>query len=196
MVAVQEFRHMSQKPTELVADFIRRLEQAFRRAYGREPISTETRSALLQGQLQEGLRYALVTAPAVSGARTYQELCIAAKNEECRQLALSQRRLYKSEQDVASKGVYPGTSLITRPIQRNQRRQTEQRPQDRGESRRCYICNSPDHLAKQCKAHKTERAKEMLTVPPNKVNQLQPGKLRVIQVRTYPTQTIKMLNLV
>ena len=75
---------MSQKPTELVADFIRRLEQAFRRAYGREPISAETRCALLRGQLQEGLRYIIVTAPAVSGVRTYQELCIAAKNEERR----------------------------------------------------------------------------------------------------------------
>ena len=98
MIAVQEFRHMAQKPTELVTDFIRRLEYAFRRAYGREQITMETCDALLQGQLQEGLRYAIVMAPAVSGARTYQESCIAAKNEERRQLALSQRQLYKQGQ--------------------------------------------------------------------------------------------------
>ena len=89
---------MAQKPKELVTDFIHRLEQAFQRAYKREQIITETHDALLQGQLQEGLRYTIVMAPAVSGARTYQELCIAAKNEERRQLALSQRQLYKQEQ--------------------------------------------------------------------------------------------------
>ena len=36
MIVVQESRHMAQKPTELVSDFIRRLEQAFQQAYGRE----------------------------------------------------------------------------------------------------------------------------------------------------------------
>ena len=92
IIAAQEFHHMAQKPTELVTDFIRRLEQAFWRAYGREQMTTETRDALLQGQLQEGLQYAMVMAPAVSGARTYQELCIATKNEEHRQLALAQRQ--------------------------------------------------------------------------------------------------------
>ena len=98
MIAVQEFRHMAQKSKEQVTDFIRRLEQTFRRAYGREQITAETRDALLQGQLQEGLRLTIVMAPAVSGAKTYQELCIAAKNEERRQLALSQRQLYRQEQ--------------------------------------------------------------------------------------------------
>ena len=54
MIAVQEFHHMAQTHTKLVADFIRRLEQSFRQAYGREQITMETRDALLQGQLQEG----------------------------------------------------------------------------------------------------------------------------------------------
>ena len=100
MIAVQEFRQMTQKSKEMVTDFIRRLEQAFRRAYGREHITTETRDALLQGQLQEGLRHNIVMAPAISGARTYPELCIAAKNEERQQLALSQRQLYRQEQST------------------------------------------------------------------------------------------------
>ena len=47
-------------------------------------MTEETRKTLLHGQLQEGLRYALMKAPAVSGARDYQELCTAAKNEERR----------------------------------------------------------------------------------------------------------------
>ena len=42
----------------------------------------ETQNTLLYFQLQEGLKYVLMKAPAVSGAREYQELCITAKNEE------------------------------------------------------------------------------------------------------------------
>ena len=45
-------------------------------------MSSETRSALLYGQLQEGLLYELLKAPAVSGAQKYSELCVAARNEE------------------------------------------------------------------------------------------------------------------
>ena len=169
VIAVQEFRHMSQKPTEMVSDFIRRLEQAFRRAYGREPMSVETRCALLQGQLQEGLKYNIVTAPAVSGAGTYQELCIAAKNEERRQLALSQRQLYKRELDTANKGGRSGNTPNSGPVQRPYKGATEQRPRDSREPKRCYICNSPDHLAKQCRAPKTEsRSNGKQTTHPHK----------------------------
>lgn len=39
---------------------------------------------LLHSQLQEGLRYELMKAPAVSGSHTYCELCLAARNEEKR----------------------------------------------------------------------------------------------------------------
>ena len=54
-------------------------------------MSSETRSALLSGQLQEGLLYELLKAPAVSGAQKYSELCVAALNEEKR-LAWLRRR--------------------------------------------------------------------------------------------------------
>ena len=56
-LAAQDFRHTVQGETELVADFIRRLEHTFQIAYGRDGMSTETRDALLHSQLQEGLRY-------------------------------------------------------------------------------------------------------------------------------------------
>jgi len=46
-------------------------------------MSTETRDILLYGKLQDGLRIDLVSkAPAISGAQSYKELCVAAKNEE------------------------------------------------------------------------------------------------------------------
>ena len=58
-------------------------------------MSTETRDVLLYGKLQDGLRIDLVSkAPAISGAQNYQELCIAAKNEERRLAELKKRRQY------------------------------------------------------------------------------------------------------
>ena len=90
-VAAQDFRHTVQGETELVADFVRQLERVFRRAYGRDRMSTETKETLLYGQLHEGLRYSLMKAPAVSGANTYQELGGAAKSEERCQRELIKR---------------------------------------------------------------------------------------------------------
>jgi len=56
--------------------------KAFRRAYDSDPMAEETRNALLNAQLQEGLKYALMKVPVVSSAQEYQELCVAAKNKE------------------------------------------------------------------------------------------------------------------
>ena len=61
-------------------------------------MSLETRQTLLHGQLQEGLRYNLMKAPAVSGAQTYPELCMAAKNEEKRQAELKKWQEYIRDQ--------------------------------------------------------------------------------------------------
>lgn len=94
IMAAQDFRHTSQKSDESVADFIRRLEHTFQIAYGRDKMSTETRDTLLYGQLQDGLKHEIMRAPTVSGAGTYQELCLATRNEEKRQLELSKRRQY------------------------------------------------------------------------------------------------------
>ena len=99
-LAAQDFRHTVQSHKESVSDFIRGLEQVFRRAYGKEQISTETRDTLLHGQLQEGLSDVLIRAPAVSGALTYQELCVAAKNEERRQKDLCRRHQYRKDENA------------------------------------------------------------------------------------------------
>ena len=84
----------AQHEEEPVSDFIRRIERIFRSAYGRDPMSSETRETLLYGQLQEGLRLQLMRGPAVSGARNYQELCVAARNEEKRLANLRKRQEY------------------------------------------------------------------------------------------------------
>ena len=67
-VAAQDFKHATQRDSKSVSDFVRRLERTFRIAYGCDPMSSETRDTLLYGQLQEGLHYELMKAPAVSGA--------------------------------------------------------------------------------------------------------------------------------
>ena len=96
-MAAQDFRHTVQGEKESVADFICRLEQAFKVVYGRESLSAGTRDALLYGQLQEGLTYELIKAPSVSGAQTYRDLGVAAKNEEKQPAKLKKRQQYRRQ---------------------------------------------------------------------------------------------------
>ena len=87
-VAMQDFKHLLQQTVVLVTEFIFWLEKTFRQAYGHEQMSKQTRSTLLYGQLNKGLKYNLIKAPAVSGTLEYQQLCIAAWNEERHQSEL------------------------------------------------------------------------------------------------------------
>ena len=94
-LAAQDFRHTSQRDDEGVNSFIRRLERTFRIAYGRDKLVRETRAALLYGQLHEGLKYDIMKAPTVSGAQSYETLCVAAKNEERKLAELRKRQQYR-----------------------------------------------------------------------------------------------------
>ena len=152
-LAALDFRHINQKETENVSEFIRRLERTFQIAFGHDPMSTETRDVLLYGKLQDGLRIDLVSkAPAISGAQNYQELCIAAKNEERRLAELKKRRQYAKGESFQ--------------YQTNQTSHSQQTPRLRKDDHkekftfrkqaRCYICNSPYHLSCDCQANKTE----------------------------------------
>ena len=130
-LAAQDFRHTVQGEAESAADFIRRLERTFRIAYGRDGMSGETRDILLHGQLQEGLKYDIMKAPSVSGAQTYKQLCLAAKNEEKRLAELKKRQHYSTPQ-----------ATTPNPAQ--------------GGDKKCYVCNKAGHLARDCKASKSE----------------------------------------
>ena len=96
-LAAQDFRQATQGSQETVSDYIIRLEKIFRRAYGQDYMAEETRNALLYAQLQKGLKYVLMKAPAVSSTQGYQELCVAARNEERRLNELSRRQQYLQE---------------------------------------------------------------------------------------------------
>ena len=102
-VAAQDFRYLSQQTTGSVADFICRLEKTFHQAYGHKQMSEETRSILLYGQPNEGLKYSLIKAPAVSGASEYQQLCVAAQNEERHQGELVKRQQYQQAEHCSGR---------------------------------------------------------------------------------------------
>ena len=102
---------------------------------------------LLYGKLQDGLWTDLVSrAPAISGAQSYQELCIAAKNEERWLAELKRKKQY--ERGGSSQN------------QANKTNQQHQPPQLRKDNQRgnptfcqqtiCYICDSPKQLAWDC----------------------------------------------
>ena len=114
-LVAQDFRHAAQRENEAVADYISRLEQLFRRAYGREGMSDETRDTLLHSQLQEGLRYELMKAPAVSGSHAYRELCLAARNEEKRIAELAKRRQYRKSKWETPERLAPSLQEQDRP---------------------------------------------------------------------------------
>ena len=148
---MQDFRHASQKGEEAVSDFIRRLERTFRIAYGRNGLSSETRSALLYAQLQEGLKYDLMRAPAISGALSYAELCIAAKNEERRLAGLRKRQSYHNKPD----GRRPDKPNWKPPASNQGDDQASQRKPGAFKGR-CHKCNKQGHLARDCRQKKTE----------------------------------------
>ena len=146
----QDFCHLAQGRNEGVANFILRLEQTFRRAYGFDKVGEETRYTLLHGQLQEGLKYSIISTPVVSGAQTYAELWMAAKNEECRQGALAKRQQYQF------RSTYPDSRERDRSYQYKQAQHPANNVPNSQAQRRCYLCNGNDHLAKFCKASKAE----------------------------------------
>ena len=159
-VAAQDFRHTMQNETESVSDFIRRLERTFQTAYGRDKMSVETRDTLLYGQLQEGLRLQLMRGPAVSGAKDYQELCMASKNEEKRLANLKKRQEYSKLQTST------GSST---PRQSNRPGPTMGRSNDHSKSAgspsssnftkpkmTCFYCNRIGHRAQDCRKKKRD----------------------------------------
>ena len=66
-------------------------------------MSAETRATLLHGQLQEDLRQEVMHAAVVSEAQTYQEPCLASRNEEKGLAELRKRQQYQQ----ASAGLLP-----------------------------------------------------------------------------------------
>ena len=112
-------------------------------------MSTETRDTLLYSQLQEGLRYDLMRG---SGAQTYKELCLAAKNEEKRLAELRKRQQYQKQASLSAQHFNKKTPDQKGGDRTAQRRPLRQLPPTLLETRQCYICNKPGHVARDCKS--------------------------------------------
>ena len=154
-LAAQDFRHSAQRNDEPIADYIRRLEQTFRTAYGRDSMSIETRETLLHSQLQEGLEYELMKAPAVSGAQGYKQLCLAARNEEKRLADLKKRRQFMKPQVITSQSTETqgNPKLQYSPHTGSSGARS---PASSESNKRCYKCNMVGHIARDCRVPRTE----------------------------------------
>ena len=102
-------------------------------------MSSETKEAILYGQLQEGLRLELLSGPAVLGALGYKELCVAAKGEERRLLELKKRQAYLRQGNSQPANIPKPTTTNQPPVKRAENGKSS--PQ------MCYHCGKPGHIA-------------------------------------------------
>ena len=105
-------------------------------------MSSETKEAILYGQLQEGLRLELLRGPAVSGALGYKELCVAAKGEERRLLELKKRQAYLRQGNSQPGNIPKPTTTNQPPAKRAENGKSN--PQA------CYHCGKLGHIAQDC----------------------------------------------
>ena len=192
VMAAQDFRHTLQEEAESVSSYIRRLERAFRLAHGSDKLDTESRSIFLFTQMQDGLRQDLMRSPSVSGALSYSELCMAAKNEEKRLIELRKRQQFKQHASKQSTSHSQAPKKGGNPRYENtsggsHRFATRERIDPK--TARCNMCGEIGHFQRDCKMSKSEsRGKtEGRGKPENRSGKKASTKL--VTIRESPSQS-------
>ena len=110
-------------------------------------------------------------APVVSGGQSCKELCLASKNEEKQQAELQKRVQYcrgDSNRPLKKPAGPPATATPPKtPL---------------SGARRCYICGSTGHLARECKEQKKESSGK-----PERLAKALPKANLVVSVDTHET---------
>ena len=128
------------------------MEREFHIAYKNDKLSQDTREAFLHGQLQDGLHPGLMQNPSVSGALTYQELCMAARNEEKWQAKLQKRRMYQ----FARRDQDRNLPFSLRQWDTTKQQSGRQSTQNANGGKHYYNCGKLGHLTKDCRMRGSE----------------------------------------
>ena len=112
----------------------------------------------------------------MSGALTYQGLCLAARNEGKHQAELRKHVKYKKDSSHKPAGKKPASPIAMK--QPPQLEKSADRNKGREFQRRCYICGVYGHISRDCKATKKESSGQSEgpsgTVPKTRIVDLQP----------------------
>ena len=155
--------HTTQKTDEPISNFTGRLEQIFKLDLAENIcLMRLERCYYVYGQLQEGLLYALMESPIVSGAQNYKELCAAVKREERRLAELKRKQQYLKAQNLTESG--PTKKFQTQGYRRSYRSNNHKQAGSKSDGveirktrpLRCYICDSPEYLARNCRQKSSE----------------------------------------
>ena len=99
---------------------------------------------LLYAKLQEELSYTLMESSSVSGSQNYREMSVAEKKEERRLAELKKKKQYlRSDRSSSS-----SDSFTKYSTQKSGDDGNKHKPSGKQQSLRCYLCDRPNHLAR------------------------------------------------
>lgn len=123
------------------------------------------RTCFCTASCKKALYMSLCYPPAVSGSQTYRELCLATKNEEKRLATLKKRQKYQQSSLSRTRPREDREKQENPTVRQPPQNRIHQKPNHSRsttlQSRRCYLCDKPGHLAKDCSMKSESRGRDM-----------------------------------